>query len=52
MKKYKESLAKYNAILAEYPDVKEALAPQAPVPAAPSKPQQVIAAKPAPLAPV
>jgi hypothetical protein len=38
MKKYKETLAKYNAILAEYPDVKEALAPPAPVSVAPSKP--------------
>jgi hypothetical protein len=27
MKKYKEGLAKYNAILSEYPDVKQALAP-------------------------
>lgn len=30
MKKFKDGLAKYNAILAEYPDVKEALGPAVP----------------------
>ena len=45
MKKYKDGLAKYNAILAEYPDVKQALAPSAPVTAASAKP--VAVAKPA-----
>ena len=42
MKKYKDGLTKYNAILAEYPDVKETLAPATagtskPKPAAPVK---------------
>jgi hypothetical protein len=44
MKKYKDGLAKYNAILNEYPDVKQALAPAAPVTAAVAKP---VATKPA-----
>lgn len=38
MKKYKEGLAKYNAILEEYPEVKQALAPAAAAAAAPAKP--------------
>jgi hypothetical protein len=43
MRKYKEGMAKYNAILAEFPDVREALAPGSTAPI--QQPKPVVSAK-------